>query len=193
MKFGLLLASLLQAAQPAPPTRPASPLQVIDSGAMRMEITIGTGAQGDLSCAVTINGESEESELLCATLIDDEARRNFRGMPADVSLTADIVMALDGATIPPRSSLDRGDLIYESTARIGIDRTGRIGSCDMLGGHFSGQFAGMQGAVDPFPLCGMPELSSEAIFTAAPDGPASRAGVMRLDLYLRQGLSRRTA
>jgi hypothetical protein len=193
MKFGLLLASMLQAAQPAPPMRPPSPPLVIDSGAMRMEITIGTDTQGGISCAVTVNGESEESELLCGTLMDDEAQRNFRGMPADVSITADIVMALDGATIPARSSFDRGELIYESSARIGVDRTGRIGSCDMLGGHFSGQFAGMQGAVDPFPLCSMPELSSEAIFVAARDGPASRAGVMRLDLYLRRGLTRRTA
>ena len=193
MKFGLLLAGLLQAAQPAPSTRPASPLQVIDSGAMRMEITLSASTEGGMSCAVTVNGDSEESELLCAMLIDDEAQRNFRNMPAGVSITADIVMALDDATIPPRSSLDRGELIYESSARIGVDRTGRIGSCDMLGGHFSGQLAGMQGAVDPFPLCGMPELSSEAVFAAAPEGPASRAGMMRLDLYIRQGLSRRTA
>ncbi|HYD11415.1 MAG TPA: hypothetical protein VEC11_01060 [Allosphingosinicella sp.] len=191
MKLGLLLAGLLLSAQPAAPAGPASPLPV--TGALRMEVTIGTGADGRMSCTMAANGDSQESDLLCAMVMDDQAAQSFGGLPPDVSVTLDIVMALDGEAIPPRSALDRGALVYESSARIGVDQAGRIGNCDMLGGHFRGQLAGLQGAVDPFPLCDVPGLSGQVIFPAAQGAPAPRSGVMRRELYMRHGVTRQTA
>ena len=77
---------------------------------MLSDLVNSKGPDGAMTCAIAADGESENSDLLCGIMFDDEALRSFHGMPADVSITADIVMALDGATVPPRAALDRGEL-----------------------------------------------------------------------------------
>jgi hypothetical protein len=52
----------------------------------------------------------------------------------------------------------------------------------------------MQGTADPdMPrLCEIPGLNVQRMFRAAPDGPASRAGLLRMELFLRVETSRST-
>jgi hypothetical protein len=190
MILGLFLtgAALVAPAPGAvPPTGFAAPA--------RFEMVIGAGVDGRPVCRAALNGERDGEELLCAMLMGEDAGAIVGQIPRDVTMTVNVTMALDSQELPPRSLVDRGELVLETSARISVDRGGRISRCDLLGTHMRGPLAGAPGNMDQSgpPLCEMPDIGTEAMFGAAPDGPAARSGMLHLELYLRVGATRTTA
>jgi hypothetical protein len=199
MTFLSLLAAQLLALQPLPAQRATPGEGGLPSllAPVRFEMVLGSGPDGRRICRVAVNGEENASDLLCAMFVQQEGTGGFDDMPADVSITASVTMALDGEEVPPRSIVDRGELVFDSSARVSVDRSGRISDCQVLGAHLRGALAGMQGTgvEQGMPdLCNVPGLTTEAMFRTAPGGgPESRTGTMRMELYIRSGVSRTTA
>ncbi len=190
-----LLAGLALGLQPAPVQAPGAGALTDMIAPLRFEMVIGAGADGRQVCRVAINGEEDDTGLLCGIFTAANRDEMFDAMPPDVSIVASVTMALDGDVLPPRSLVDRGELVFDSSARINVDRTGRISDCQILGAHLRGPMAGMQGAADAgMPqLCDVPGLTGETTFRPSPDGPETRPGLLRMELYLRVGASRTTA
>ena len=199
MKFLTLLAAQLLALQPMPAHQAAPGGSGLPSllAPVRFEMVLGSGPDGRRICRVAVNGEEDASDLLCAMFMQQEGPGSFDDMPADVSLTASVTMALDGDELPRRSIVDRGELVFDSSARVSVDRSGRISNCQVLGAHLRGMLAGMQGTgvEQGMPdFCNVPGLTTEAMFRPAPGGgPAARSGTVRMELYVRTGVSRTTA
>ena len=194
MSLSGLLAGLAMGLQPAPAEVPSAALPEMIAP-LRFEMVIGAGPDGRQICQMAFNGEADTSGLLCGIFEGMGRDEMFASMPPDVAIVASVTVALDDDAVPPRSLVDRGELMFEGSARIDVDRSGRISNCQALGSHLRGPMAGMQGAADAeMPqLCEMPGLRSDISFSASPDGPVARPGLLRMELYIRVGISRTTA
>lgn len=197
MILELMMAAFMAVQEPPPGAGASVPVPSLVAP-VRFEMELGAGADGRPVCRVAINGaqSGEESgeNIFCLLFMSEQGNEAIGRIPPDVSVTASITMALDDEEVPPRSLVDRGQLVFDSSARVGVDRGGRISNCETLGTQLSGPLAGMQGTADPgMPaLCELPGLSDEIMFRAAPDGPATRAGLLRMEMFLRIGISRST-
>jgi hypothetical protein len=191
------MAVAMAAQQPSPAQDPFIGLSDLIAP-VRLEMAFGVGPDGRPVCRIAVNGQERGPEggdnLTCALFMGSDGGERLRQIPSGVALTASITLALDGEELPPRSLVDRGELVFDSSARLRVGRDGRVSNCEALGEHLRGALERMQGTADPdMPrLCEIPGLNVQRMFRAAPDGPASRAGLLRMELFLRVETSRST-
>ncbi len=176
---------------PEPEPEPAAAMPA----PVRFEMVLGSGADGRRICRVVVNGVEDGADFLCGLFRRAEGNDWMADIPPDVLIVANLTVALDGEPVPPRSVVDRGELIFDSRARLSVDQTGRISDCQALGAQLRGPMAGMNDAnaqAGMPQLCDMPGIAGETMFPAAPDGPPSRAGTVHMEVYLRTGITRTT-
>lgn len=162
---------------------------------VRIEVGFTVRRDGRAVCQVAVNGEEQREDGIdsptCTLLMGSEGSEMLRRIPPGTALTANVTMALDDEELPPRSLVDRGDLVYDSSARVRVNRAGMVSNCEALGEHLRGPLERMQGTagIGMPPLCDVPGLNQQRMFRAAPGGPAARFGTLRMELFLRLATS----
>lgn len=154
---------------------------------VRIDLTVGMDAQRRPTCTVLVNGESghADGDALCRYVSASGDADFMTEAPANVALTIDVAIGLEGA-MPPPAPIDRGTLLIDSTARLTIGADGRVADCRVIESNFH---EGISADTMPMDVCTFPAFGAE-LFPVMPKGSPDRIGRIRVEMHVRLGAPR---